>query len=66
MAKSMNTKHCLGCVNDFYNGKNPYGVKECWSLKNAALTTRYRLHVNTPMDQRSGFVKVDVPQFFTS
>ena len=38
----MDRKHCSGCEDDFYNGKNPYGVTECWCLKNAVLGT-YKL-----------------------
>lgn len=34
---------CVGCEQDFYNGKNPMGVQECWSLKTAKMVTRYRL-----------------------
>ena len=26
---------CLGCHDDFYNGNNPYGIKECWHFKDA-------------------------------
>ena len=36
-------KNCHGCRNDFYNGKNDVGVKECWSLQLAREVTRYRL-----------------------
>lgn len=33
-------RHCRGCANDFYNGKNELGVKECWSFKGAKLVKR--------------------------
>jgi hypothetical protein len=36
----MDKKHCYGCRNNFYNGNNPHGVKECWSLKDAKLEWR--------------------------
>ena len=36
----MNKKHCSGCRNNFYNGNNNFGVKECWSLKGAKLVSR--------------------------
>ena len=39
-------KHCLGCDNNFYNGNNPYGVKECWSLANAELIMRKEVSIN--------------------
>jgi len=35
---------CAGCRNDFYNeGNNTLGVTECWSFKNAAVCTRWKL-----------------------
>lgn len=36
----MNKKNCLGCANNFYNGNNSLGVRECWSLKSAKLVSR--------------------------
>ena len=36
----MNKELCLGCDNDFYNGKNDVDVKECWSLKTAKIVKR--------------------------
>ena len=33
----MKKSHCEGCRNDFYNGKNPYGIAECWSFKDAKI-----------------------------
>jgi hypothetical protein len=58
------TKHCPGCRNDFYNGNNELGVKRCWSLKDAKLVTRFRLSINTPMSQKSGYVKTRVPDCY--
>lgn len=26
---------CEGCSDNFYNGGNPYGIKECWHFKDA-------------------------------
>ncbi len=60
----MDPKYCRGCEDDFYNGKNPYGVKQCWMLKDAKLVTRFRLHVDTPMSRKNGYDKVRVPQCF--
>lgn len=34
-------KLCRGCRDDFYNGNNDMGIKECWSLRQAAPVTRY-------------------------
>jgi hypothetical protein len=35
--------YCQGCTDDFYNGNNSLGVKECWSKKSAKVVTRYRI-----------------------
>jgi hypothetical protein len=32
---------CRGCVDDFYNGRNPLGVKRCWSFRDAQVVTRW-------------------------
>lgn len=31
---------CAGCEDDFYNGHNPYGVKECWAFKTAVVCNK--------------------------
>lgn len=41
MAKSR--AMCSGCRNNFYNGNNDIGVKECWSFKSAKVVTRMRV-----------------------
>jgi hypothetical protein len=38
-------KHCDGCHNDFYNGHNDIGVKQCWALKDATLEPRLLINV---------------------
>ena len=48
---------CAGCRNNFYNGNNDLGVKECWSFKSAEVVTRFRLHRDTPMNIRSAYEK---------
>ena len=35
-------QHCNGCRDDFYNGHNTLGVKQCWSLKDAKVVTRFK------------------------
>jgi hypothetical protein len=60
----MDAKHCVGCRDDFYNGKNPHGVKACWFLPRAKLETRFRLHINTPVNQREGYVEMQLPQCY--
>jgi hypothetical protein len=51
------TSYCAGCDDDFYNGGNPYDIKECWSLKSAKVVTRYKCHWWTPTLQIN-FTKV--------
>lgn len=49
MAKTKMTKSaCSGCEDNFYNGHNPYGVKECWCFKSAEIIQRKKI----PIDQR--------------
>lgn len=33
----IDNKHCLGCRDDFYNGKNQYGIAACWRLEDAQM-----------------------------
>jgi len=39
-------KHCVGCRDNFYNGNNDLGVRQCWSLKSAKLVMRKEVHVD--------------------
>jgi hypothetical protein len=39
----MDKKHCIGCSDNFYNGRNNLGVKECWCLKDAKLVKRIEI-----------------------
>lgn len=41
-------KYCGGCRDNFYNGNNDMGVKQCWNLKGTSIVTRWRLHWWTP------------------
>jgi hypothetical protein len=43
MTKAEKLKHCAGCTENFYNGNNPLGVKECWYLPKARLMLRKRV-----------------------
>lgn len=36
---------CSGCRQDFYNGHNDLGVKECRSFKTAKVVTRMRVGI---------------------
>lgn len=72
MTKAEKLRHCVGCEQNFYNGNNPMGVKECWSLKTARLVKRVRVSLsqrppwNQPpvsvfqCRQERGFVLMDV------
>ncbi len=39
-------KYCGGCRDNFYNGNNPTGVKECWCLENAKPVRKKFVHVD--------------------
>lgn len=45
MSKAKKRKHCTGCEQNFYNGNNPYGVKECWSLADAKMVSKKKVHI---------------------
>ena len=54
-------EYCAGCRDDFYNeqgGKNSMSGKGCWSLENADVVTRYRLHWWTAPTVPGAFAKV--------
>jgi hypothetical protein len=80
MSKPTKTRSlCSGCRNDFYNGKNPLGVKECWSFTDAKVVKRLGVGVwenppyRTKNDQwvmscfsQKGTVFIDAPKVLTS
>lgn len=41
-------EHCRGCEDDFYNGHNDLGVKQCWLRKGAKVEHRYLIPVDMP------------------
>ena len=51
-------KYCVGCDENFYNGNNPMGVKECWLFKSAKVMTRYWIGWWTPQDKKENFIKI--------
>jgi len=57
-------KNCVGCEQNFYNGFNPYGIKECWHLKKAKMKTRYAISINAPMGKKDNYFKVKKPNCF--
>lgn len=46
MTKTEKLKRCAGCYNDFYNGRNDLGVKECWSLESAKMVWKKEVHID--------------------
>ena len=58
MNKSDKLKLCSGCRQNFYNGNNGMGIKECWSLKSARKVRRWRIGWWTPMTSKDGFIPV--------
>jgi len=51
----MDKKHCCGCRNNFYNGNNDLGVRECWSFGDAKIIWRKEVHYDQrpPWDQKA-------------
>ncbi len=60
LTKQEKRQYCSGCKENFYNGNNQLGVKECWNLKIAKLVKRYKIYWWTPMDKASNFEEVKV------
>lgn len=63
MAK-MTKAACSGCEDNFYNGRNPYGVTECWNFKSAKLKRRYRTDTWTLPTTPGAFTEVLVPNCY--
>lgn len=60
MTKNEKRKMCVGCRQNFYNGNNDMGVKECWSLRSAKKVRRWRIGWWTPQATKDGFSPVTV------
>lgn len=43
MTKQEKLKMCVGCKDNFYNGNNDLGVKECWGLASARKVLKRRV-----------------------
>lgn len=43
-SESKSTDLCRGCREDFYNGHNDIGVKQCWNLESARVVRRWKLY----------------------
>ena len=46
LSKNEKREMCAGCKDNFYNGGNPYGVKECWNLTSATVVSRVQVHID--------------------
>lgn len=46
LSKAAKLEYCKGCHSDFYNDKNPMGIKECWSLEDAELMWKKKVHMS--------------------
>jgi len=51
-------EYCIGCHDNFYNGNNDMGIKECWGFERAKTVTRFRIGWWAPMDNKDNFWKV--------
>lgn len=60
----MDTKHCRGCEDDFYNDRNPMGVKRCWHADSAKVVVRYRTGTWTLPTTKGAFTEVRVPNCY--
>ena len=60
MTPEKTTELCRGCLDDFYNGNNSLGVKECWSLKAARPATKYEIGTWTLPTQPGAFHEIKV------
>ncbi len=58
----MDNKYCQGCEDDFYNGHNDFGIKECAHLKKARLVMKKKI----PLNQRPPWLQkpIKVPSCF--
>ena len=46
IAKADKLKLCSGCRNNFYNGNNTLGIKECWFFEKANIVLKKRVHMD--------------------
>lgn len=53
------TDLCLGCRDNFYNGNNPMGVKQCWMFPKAKVVVRYKIGWWTKPTQPGAYEKVE-------
>jgi len=53
-----NKEYCIGCHDNFYNGNNDMGIKECWNLKCAKVVKKWCIGWWTPMDKKENLWQV--------
>lgn len=53
--------YCTGCNDDFYNGNNQYGIKECWHKKSAKVVWRKEV----PIDLRPPYNHIHKRRFYS-
>lgn len=58
MDKDKKLQYCQGCKDNFYNGNNPYGIKECWCLQGARVVWRKEVHVDQRPPWKQGAIRV--------
>ena len=46
VSKEEALKCCVGCYENFYNGNNTVGVKECWNLESAKLVMKKKVGID--------------------
>ena len=48
-------RYCSSCTNNFYNGNNELGVKECWMLEESVVVRKKFVHIDQrpPWDQEA-------------
>ncbi len=61
---SIDKSDCEGCEDDFYNGKNPMGIEDCWLFEKAELAIRFQLHYDSVPTKRANFQKMNCPKCF--
>jgi hypothetical protein len=59
----MKKSDCSGCEDNFYNGNNDLGVKECFRFRGQGnrVKKRYRIDYNTPTNIREAYQEVTCP-----
>jgi len=46
LSKRDKLKMCIGCRDNFYNGNNSLGIKECWLLGKAKVVKKKRVSMS--------------------